>query len=108
LLNRAPRLKWFTVEIRSNQELLPNLEKTFGPNEWLNLQGVCIHNEKDHMEDMFPDQVPAVQQACPNATIHIKFKGRKKYDSRLLYGTNLSPQCSRACYKCIPNWSAYT
>jgi hypothetical protein len=101
LLANAPRLKWLMVSIWSNQVSSIDVANMFGLSVWSNLQGVCIRNQNAPKETMLPDQAPAMQQACPNATIHILLSKRDGADSRLYYGHHLSPQCDWACYKCV-------
>jgi hypothetical protein len=101
LLNHAPKLKWFSLHVRSNYALISESERAFDQTEWPNLQGVCIWNENATKYDMFPHHIPAMQKACPNATIHLKFKRGNEYDSRLFYGVYLPPQCGWGCHKCV-------
>jgi hypothetical protein len=101
LLAQAPKLKWFVAAITSDPDFFPGLAEMFGQTEWPNLQGVCIANANWDKEDTPPGQVPTVQKACPNATIHVTLKKGDELDSRLFYGVDLSPQCNRECYKCI-------
>jgi hypothetical protein len=101
LLVQAPRLKWLTARIHSNQEFFPGLLEMFGEREWPNLLGVCVYNQNAHMKGSFPDYVQVMKKACPNATIHLKFK--RGIESRLFYGVHLPPQCGWGCYKCATN-----
>jgi hypothetical protein len=101
LLEHTPRLARLTIHICSNQRFFPGLVGMFGQVVWPNLQGVCIRNEKMFNTSPLADRMPTVQLACPNASIHLKFKKGKKVNSRLFYGVNLPSQCDRVCYKCI-------
>jgi hypothetical protein len=101
MLEHAPKLKWLRIRIDSSQGFFTNLMYVFGHSIWPNLQGVCICNWNVHTDGILVDQLPVLQQACPNASIHLKFKKGKEYDSILVYGIQLSPQCNRTCYKCV-------
>jgi hypothetical protein len=102
LLANTPKLKRLTVSIDPNQEFASDLANMFGRTEWPNLQNICLRDSVKDKETRLPEHVPEMQKACPNATIHFRRWNRGKYESRYFYGTHLSPQCNRACYKCLP------
>jgi hypothetical protein len=100
LLENTPKLKWFSVRVRTYPEFLRNMAKMFDQTEWPKLKGVCIVKWNGRTGSP-PDHVPAVQKTCPNAAIHVTFSNSKKIDSNLFYGANLSPTCGWKCYKCV-------
>jgi hypothetical protein len=101
LLKNAPRLKWLKVRVAPNRKPFDDLAAMFGQSEWPNLQGVCIVNRNGHKVSTILDQLTAVQRACPNASIHITLMLGFSFDSILVDGIHLPPQCSKECFKCL-------
>jgi hypothetical protein len=76
LLDHAPKLRWLTVSIGPAKEFVSDLPKMVSRAVWPNLRSVCIEHECKKW--MFPKQVPIMQRACPNATIHLKPKSKTR------------------------------
>jgi hypothetical protein len=100
-LEHAPRLERLVAAIGSDSDFLHDLAAMSGQKVRPHLQSLCICNVDWDRDGAPPAQIPAMQKACPNATIHVTLKKEDAYNSRLLYGVHLSPQCGWGCYRCI-------